>query len=139
MRWMSASLTCLTFASILLGCAPVAPPGTVVRVTDVKSLSGRWVGSLIDAANMGTPVQLVINPDATYNARFGDTSASGTIVLQPDGQLAFTMTSAVGLLGLAESSSTATLYDRGGQRVLVGSGRVGLRENPFSWQVTQQQ
>src|SRR5262245_24634877 len=98
MRWMSASLACLTLASIAFGCAPTPPPGTIVRVTDVKSLTGRWVGTLIDAHDMGTPMQLDINPDATYSARFGDTSAMGTVVLQPDGKLAFTMTSAAGLL-----------------------------------------
>jgi hypothetical protein len=125
-------------ASIALGCAPVTPSGTVVRVTDVKSLDGTWEGTLIDSLNMGTPLRLVINPDATYSARFGDTSARGTIVLQPNGQLGFTMTSAAGLLGLAESSSTATLYNRGGKRVLVGNGRAGWRENQFSWEVTEQ-
>jgi hypothetical protein len=135
---MSASLAPLAVASIVLGCAPVAPPGTPLRVTDVRSLSGRWVGTLIDAHNMGTPVQIVINPDATYSARFGDTSARGTVALRPDGQLAFTMTDAAGLLSLAEASSTAVLYDRGGARVLVGNGRVGLRERPFSYEVTQQ-
>ena len=138
MRWTSTSLACLTLASIVLGCAPVAPPGTVVRVTDVKSLGGTWAGTLIDSANMGTPLRLVINPDGTYRAQFGDTSANGTIVLRPDGQLAFTMTSAAGLLSLVESSSTATLYNRGGRRVLVGNGRVGWRENPFSWEVTEE-
>lgn len=139
MRWTSASLACLALASIALGCAPSMPPGTIVRVTDVRSLSGTWTGTLIDAADMGTPLQLVINPDATYSARFGDTSASGSIALQPDGQLAFTRASAAGLLSLTESSSTAMLYDRGGKRVLVGNGRVGWREQPFSWEVTKRE
>jgi hypothetical protein len=134
---MSASLAPLALISIVLGCAAAPPPGTLVKVTDVTSLQGRWVGTLIDARNMGTPVLIVINPDATYSARFGDTSARGTVALA-DGQLAFTMTSAAGLLSLAESSSTAILYDRGGKRVLVGNGRVGLRETPFSWEVTEQ-
>jgi hypothetical protein len=137
MRWMSGTLACVTLAASVIGCA-TTPPGTVVRVNDVKSLSGTWVGTLIDARNMGTPARVVINPDATYSAVFGDTSARGTIVLQPAGQLAFTMTSAAGLLGTAESSSTATLYSRNGRRVLVGQGRVGLREYPFSWEVTEQ-
>jgi hypothetical protein len=139
MRWISASVACFALTALVLGCAPAPPPGTMVKVTDVKSLAGTWQGTLIDAADMGTPLRIVINPDATYSARFGDTSASGTIVLQPDGQLAFTMTSAAGLLGLAESSSMARLYARGGRRVLVGNGRVGWREQPFSWNVTEQQ
>ena len=138
MRWMSASVPCFTIAALVLGCAPAPPPGTMVRVTDVKSLAGIWQGTLIGADNFGTPLRIVINRDATYSARFGDTSSSGTVVLQPDGQLAFTMASAAGLLGLAESSSMATLYTRGGRRVLVGNGRVGWREQPFSWDVTEE-
>jgi hypothetical protein len=31
------------------------------------------------------------------------------------------------------------LYDRGGKRVLVGNGRVGWREQPFSWEVTKRE
>jgi len=142
MQWTFRSLVCLTLASIVLACAPVQqpPPGTMVPVTDVKLLSGKWVGTLIDGANMGAPAQVVISPDGTYNARFGDTSATGTVAPQPSGQIAFTMTSATGFLSLADSdsASTATLYDRGGTRVLVGSGRAGFYQNPFSWQVTEQ-
>ena len=104
----------------------------------MKSLSGTWVGTLIDRRNMGTPARLVIDTDGTYSANFGITSARGTIAVQPDGQLAFSMTSGSGVLGVTDSASTAILYDRGGRRVLVGSGRVGFYQTPFSWEVTQQ-
>ncbi len=141
MHRLSGSLACLTFAAIVLGCAsmqPPPPPGTVIPVTDVKSLSGKWVGTLIDGANMGAPAQVVINPDGTYNSRFGITTATGTVVLQPNGRLAFMMTSATGMLGTTSASSTAVLYDRGGKRVLVGNGRMGFYQDPFSWEATEQ-
>ncbi len=139
MRWMFRSLGCVTLASIALGCASTQqPPGAVVKVSDVKSLSGKWVGTLIDDRNMGTPATMFINSDGTYRAQFGAVSSAGTIALQPNGQLAFTMTSATGLLGTSDASSTAILYDRGGKRVLVGNGRVGFRQDQFSWEVTEQ-
>jgi len=138
---MAGSFACLTLAATVLGCAslqPPPPPGIVVAVTDVKSLSGKWVGTLIDRRNMGTPAQIIIDPDGTYAANFGITSARGTVAVQPDGQLAFTMTSGSGVLGVTDSASTATLYDRDGKRVLVGNGRVGFYQTPFSWEVMQQ-
>lgn len=139
MPWMFRSLAGLTFALVVMGCASVQqPPGTVVTVSDVKSLNGKWVGTLIDDRNRGTPAEMFIN-DGTYRALFGAISSAGTIALQPNGQLAFTMTSATGPLGTQDSSSTATLYDRGGKRVLVGNGRVGLRQVPFAWELTEQQ
>jgi hypothetical protein len=138
MQWMFRSLGCLMLASIVLGCASVQqPPGTVVTVSDVKSLNGKWVGTLIDDRNRGTPAEMFIN-DGTYRALFGAISSGGTIALQPNGQLAFTMTSVTGPLGTPDASSTATLYDRGGKRVLVGNGRVGLRQTQFSYEVTEQ-
>jgi hypothetical protein len=139
MQWMFRSLGCLTLASIVFGCASMQqPPGTVVTVSDVKSLNGTWVGTLINSMNMGMPANMVINSDGTYRAQFGAVNSAGTIALQPNGQLAFTMTSATTFLGTSEASSTATLYDRGGKRVLVGNGRVGFRQDPFSWEVTEQ-
>src|SRR5262245_54422165 len=133
---LSRGLICLTFVAVALGCAS-APPGTVIPVTDVRSVSGKWTGTMIDENNMGTPLEVFINPDGTYRMNFGITIASGTVTLQPNGQLAFTMTSATGLLGSASAASTAILYDRSGKRVLIGNGRVGLRQIPFSWEVTE--
>jgi hypothetical protein len=74
----------------------------------------------------------------TYLAHFGALSASGTIALQPTGQLTFTMESGSGPLGPTDASSTATLYDRGGKRVLVGNGRIGFYQTPFSYELTEQ-
>jgi hypothetical protein len=130
----------LAFVSIVLGCAlpQQPPPGTVVPVSDVKSLQGRWQGTLIDSRNMGTPASMVINVDGTYHANFGAFSASGTIAPQPTGQLTFTMESGSGPLGATDASSTATLYDRGGRRVLVGNGRVGFYQRPFAYELTEQ-
>ena len=140
MRQWTRSLACAVVVAVCVGCASASPPSTDVAmaVTDVKSLSGRWMGTMIDARNMGTPLELDIAPDATYRMRFGATSAAGTIALERDGRLAFTMTHGTGLLGPADASSTAGLYDRGGRRVLVGSGRIGLRQIPFSWEATEQ-
>jgi hypothetical protein len=140
MPWMFRLFTVSALISIVLGCALVQqpPPGTVVPVSDVKSLQGTWAGTLIDSRNMGTPARMVINLDGTYHANFGALSASGTIAPRPNGQLTFTMESGSGPLGPAEASSTATLYDRGGKRVLVGNGRVGFYQNPFSWELTEQ-
>ena len=138
MRRWRGSLVCLTFVAVALGCASASsPPGVVIAVTDVRSLSGRWIGTLINEHNMGTPLEVFISPDATYRMRFADTTAAGTVTLQRDGQVAFTMTSATGLLGPENAASTAVLYDRGGKRVLVGNGRVGLRQHPFSWEATE--
>jgi hypothetical protein len=133
-------LACLAFVALACGCASASPPpGTTVAVTDIRSVIGRWMGTLIDEHNMGTPLELVIEPDAKYRMRFGATSAAGTVVVQPGGGLAFTMTSGTGLLGPADAASTAVLYDRGGRPVLVGNGRFGLRQRPFSWEVTRQE
>jgi len=130
-------LACLAFAAMACGCASAPPPGTAVPVTDIRSVTGRWMGTLIDEHNMGTPLELVIEPDAKYHMRFGATSAAGAVTMQPGGRLAFTMTSGTGLLGPADAASTAVLYDRGGRSVLVGNGRFGLRQRPFSWEVTR--
>jgi hypothetical protein len=140
MQWVLRRSAGLALASIMLGCAAVQqpPPGTVVPVSDVKSLQGTWAGTLIDSRNMGTPARMVINVDGTYHANFGALSASGTIAPQPSGALTFTMSSGSGPLGPADASSTATLYDRGGTRVLVGNGRVGFYQTPFSWELTEQ-
>ena len=134
----AAPLAWLAFVAVALGCASASsPPGTVIAVTDVRSVNGRWTGTLINEHNMGTPLEVVIGPDATYRMRFADTTATGTVTLRPDGQLAFTMTGATGLLGPASAASTAVLYDRGGKRVLMGNGRIGLRQHPFSWEATE--
>jgi hypothetical protein len=140
MPWLLRLFAGLALASIVLGCALVQqpPPGTVVPVSDVKSLQGRWQGTLIDSRNMGTPANMVINIDGTYLAHFGALSASGTIMLQPTGQLTFTMESGSGPLGPTDASSTATLYDRSGKRVLVGNGRIGFYQTPFSYELTEQ-
>jgi hypothetical protein len=140
MPWMFRLLAGLVLTPLVLGCAAVhqPPPGLVVPVSDVKSLQGTWVGTLIDSRNRGTPARMVINVDGTYLAHFGALSASGTIAPQPSGQLTFTMESGSGPLGPADAFSTATLYDRGGQRVLIGNGRVGFYQTPFSWELTEQ-
>src|SRR5262249_40516731 len=129
----------MIFVALALGCASASsPPGTVVPVADVRSVSGRWTGTMIDEHNMGAPLEVFIGPGATYRMRFADVTAFGTVTLAPDGKLAFTMTGGTGLLGPLSAASTAALYDRGGKRVLVGSGRIGLRQHPFSWEATEQ-
>lgn len=138
MRRWGGSLAWLTLVMLAVGCGSAEiQPGTIVPVMDVRSLAGKWVGTLIDARNMGTPMEMIIGKEGTYSARFGATRADGTVAMR-DGQLEFTMTQGTGLLGPAEAASTAVLYDRGGQRVLVGNGRWGFRERPFSWEVTEQ-
>jgi hypothetical protein len=138
MRRWRGSLGWMALVAVALGCASASsPPGTVIPVTDVRSLSGRWTGTLINEHNMGTPLEVVIAPDATYRMRFMDTTAAGTVTLAGNGQATFTMTSATGLLGPESAASTAVLYDRAGQRVLVGNGRIGLRKHPFSWEATE--
>jgi hypothetical protein len=53
---LSKGLVCLTFVAVTLGCASASSPrGTVIAVPDVRSLSGRWLGTLINDHNMGTP------------------------------------------------------------------------------------
>jgi hypothetical protein len=140
MRQWSRSLACSLAVALCLGCASASPPssGVAVPITDVRSLSGRWIGTMIDARNMGTPLQLEIGPDATYRMNFGATSAAGSIKLEQDGRAVFTMTAGSGLLGPADAVSTATLYDRGGTRALKANGRIGLRQVPFSWEATRQ-
>ncbi len=130
-----ASLTLLVLLSAVVGCS-TAPPGNAIQVTDVKSLSGKWLGFATGpSAGAPNPMDLTINPDGTWFSRTGAQHQSGTVSIS-DGKITFSRGSASGSSTTLFQSSTAVLQERAGRRVLVGQGRSDV--GPYSYEFTEQ-
>ena len=129
-----ASLIALIL-TLATGCAS-APSATTIQVSDVKSLSGRWLGYATGTgAGAPNPIELVINPDATYTSRIGAQLQHGTVNVS-DGKVSFARQGASAGSSTVFASSTAVLQERGGKRVLVGQGRSDY--GPYSYEFTEQ-
>ena len=130
-----ASLTLLVVLSAVVGCS-TAPPGKAIQVTDVKSLSGKWLGFATGpSAGAPNPMDLTINPDGTWTSRTGAQHQSGTVSIS-DGKITFSRGAASGSSTTVLQSSTAVLEERAGRRVLVGQGRSDL--GPYTYEFTEQ-
>lgn len=130
-----ASLTLLVLLSAVVACS-TAPPGNAIQVTDVKSLSGKWLGFATGtAAGAPNPMELVINPDGTWTSRTGAQLQNGTVSIS-DGKITFLRGGASGASTTVFQSSTAVLQERGGKRVLVGQGRSDY--GPYTYEFTEQ-
>jgi hypothetical protein len=130
-----APFALLVLLSTVVGCAP-ATSGSAVQVTDVKSLTGKWLGYATGTAS-GTPnpIELTINPDGTWTSRTGAQAQNGIVSLN-DGKITFTRQGASGPSTTVLQGSTAVLQERGGKRVLVGQGRSDY--GPYSYEFTEQ-
>jgi hypothetical protein len=115
--------------STMVGCAS-APP--TLQVSDVQSLSGKWLGNATyTGAGAPNPIELTINPDGTYTSRTAAQLQTGTVTIR-DGKISFVRTTAAG----SSTASTAVLQERGGKRVLVGQGQAV--DGPYSYEFTEQ-
>src|SRR5262245_66617612 len=72
----------------IVGCASTRS-GTAIQVTDVKALSGKWLGFATGLTG-GAPnaTELVINPDGTWTSRSGAVHQNGTLSIS-DGKINF--------------------------------------------------
>ena len=130
-----APFALLVLLSTMAGCAP-ATSGSAVQVTDVKSLSGKWLGYATGTASGApNPIELTINPDGTWNSRIGAQVQNGIVSLN-DGKITFTRQGASGPSTTVLQGSTAVLQERSGKRVLVGQGRSDY--GPYSYEFTEQ-
>jgi hypothetical protein len=119
---------CVLIAGIVASLAGCASTGssTVIPVTDVKSLAGKWAG-IADGSGSGQQdyVEMTIREDGTYDVTtsrtIGRYRGTGKIALR-DGQLALQGSEAAGVASLMSGS--------GGERILAidvkmaGSGGV---------------
>jgi hypothetical protein len=115
---------------------PPPPPENTIQVSDVKSLSGKWLGYATGTA-AGAPqaIELTINPDGTYISRIGAQVQSGTVRVNK-GKVSFARDAASATSATVMTGSTAVLQERGGRRVLVGQGRSDY--GPYSYEFTEQ-
>jgi hypothetical protein len=116
-----------------VGCS-TAPAS--IAVSDVKSLSGKWLGYATGTgAGAPNPIELTINPDGTYTSRTAAQLQSGTVTVS-NGVISFMRGGASGTSVSVLTASTAVLQERGGKRVLVGQGRSDY--GPYSYEFTEQ-
>ena len=109
-RVASVIAVILTLAT---ACAS-ATSGTVIPVSDVKSLSGRWLGYATGTgAGAPNPIELTISPDATYTSRIGAQLQHGTVSVS-DGKVSFSRQGASAGSSTVFAASTAVLEARGG-------------------------
>jgi len=125
--WLLVATLSLTVA----GCAEKSqsPPAlSPVAITDIGSVAGKWAGpvtGLTTRRDEGDWVNIVIGRDGTYDfgiyRTIGVFGGKGKLTLQ-DGKLA---------LQGDRGSSTLTLFEGGGKRVLRGDGVLsdGTRVN----------
>jgi hypothetical protein len=130
-----ATFMLLALLTSVVGCA-TAPPENTIQVSDVKSLSGKWLGYATGTA-AGAPqaIELTINPDGTYISRIGAQVQSGTVRVNK-GKVSFARDAASATSATVMTGSTAVLQERGGRRVLVGQGRSDY--GPYSYEFTEQ-
>jgi hypothetical protein len=130
-----ATFMLLALLTSVVGCA-TAPPENTIQVSDVKSLSGKWLGYATGTA-AGAPqaIELTINPDGTYISRIGAQVQSGTVRVNK-GKVRFARDAASATSATVMTGSTAVLQERGGRRVLVGQGRSDY--GPYSYEFTEQ-
>jgi hypothetical protein len=134
MTWF-APLALIVLLSTMVGCAPAAS-GRAVPVTDVKSLSGKWLGwATGTGAGTPNPIDLTINPDGTWTSRTGAQVQNGVVSLN-DGKISFTRQGASGGSTTVLQASTAGLQERDGKRVLIGQGRSDY--GPYTYEFTEQ-
>jgi hypothetical protein len=123
------------FLSLGAGCAP-ATSDRALQVSDVKSLSGKWLGYATGTgAGAPNPIELIISPDGTWSSRMGAQLQTGKVSLD-DGKISFARGAASGSSTTVLQASTAVLQERGGRRVLVGQGRSDF--GPYSYEFTEQ-
>jgi hypothetical protein len=134
MTRFSKPMILMLLSAIVVGCASAAPESTI-QVSDVKSLSGKWLGYATGTA-AGAPqaIELIINPDGTYVSRIGAQVQSGTISVG-NGKVSFERDAASATSSTVVAASTAVLQERGGRRVLVGKGRSDY--GPYSYEFTE--
>jgi hypothetical protein len=83
-----ATLALLMFLSLGAGCAP-ATSDRALQVSDVKSLSGKWLGYATGTgAGAPNPIELIISPDGTWSSRMGAQLQTGKVSLD-DGKISF--------------------------------------------------
>lgn len=134
MTWF-APLALLAWLSAMAGCAPATSERTL-RVSDVKALSGTWLGYATGTgAGAPNPIELTIQPDGTWTSRIGAQAQGGVLSLR-DGRIVFTRTGASAGSSTVLQASTAVLQERGGKRVLVGQGRNDY--GPYSFEFAEQ-
>jgi len=129
-----STLILLTLVSVV-GCATASSDGTI-QISDVTSLSGKWLGYAVGTAAGGRQaIELTISPDGTYVSRIEAQVQSGTVRVS-DGKVSFARAAASGSSTSVMTASTAVLQQRGGKRVLVGQGRSDY--GPYSYEFTEQ-
>lgn len=111
------AVVCTIFPACASG--PAGAGSVMIPVTDVKSVAGRWAGTLArDTSSREDWVRLTINPDGTYEfssaRQIGVLSGKGTLSVK-DGKLV-----GEGPRG----TSVYTLYERAGKEVLIVDVRL---------------
>src|SRR5262245_24678362 len=105
-------------AMVLTACAAgggASDPGTLVTITDVKMVAGRWDGLMSPETGRERDdyVEVTLREDRTYEAKssrtIGVMDARGTYQIS-DGKLLFQG---------QRSTGTGTLWDKAGQRLLT--------------------
>ena len=101
---------------------------------DVKSLAGKWVGRMTPSNQV---LEIQIQPDGSYTSVRGTTTGQGTITmvggkLMADGYLV----TGPNVTTAGPEKTQLTLSDKGGKKVISGSGRDN--EGPYAFQLTKQ-
>ncbi|HSE06339.1 MAG TPA: hypothetical protein VLK35_19485 [Methylomirabilota bacterium] len=108
-------------AAVFAACAsgPAGPGSVMVPVTEVKSVAGRWAGTLArDTASREDWVRVTIDQDGTYDF----SSARQIGVVTGKGKLSVKDGKLVG--EGPRGTSVYTLYDRGGKQMLIVDVRL---------------
>lgn len=103
---------------VLMAASAPAQDERVVPVTDLKTVSGEWKGTLAGTRGGEVPYTLMINTDGSWRAVSPNGASNGTMRVD-NGVIQF-RSATTGRAG------TYTLYDVGGKRILrmIGEGGV---------------
>ena len=87
MRHLAFGLIAMTVAA----CAPTVPPNRVA-VSDFRSLAGTYHGTMNEASELNRSVQLVVEPNGSFELVVGDPKGfrtTGQMALVSDGSLTY--------------------------------------------------
>ena len=136
---MKTTLTLRTTVIFLLAWMVVAwtVPGVWAQQalpSDVGSLAGKWIGRMTPSNQV---MEVQIQPDGSYTSIRGTTTGQGTIKMEggrlmADGHLV----TGPNVTVAGPEKSQLTLSNKGGKKVLSGTGRDN--EGPYNFQLTKQ-
>jgi hypothetical protein len=103
---------------VVTACATSTPPST--RVTDIRTLAGRYSGSLKEDGELSRSAVLIVETDGKFELRASDPRGfrtGGEMILEPDGSLTYTYDEMRGQGRVAQGK--AAVHEGDGQRVIV--------------------